>query len=145
MSVYLSIGMMSLVPLKYPACEGRIVDVANEEFCGGDNEDGTVVIPLLLLIILLLVDNYCDRSAPSGLKVGASTQAAGAVLDDDGGDDGVSDSCDDGADREEVAVKPKPTSVDCYVLDCFFFTFRGFPKNTVTIYLNLGGGMLIIQ
>ena len=88
MSVYLSIGMMSLVPLKYPACEGRIVDVADEEFCGGDNEDGTVVIPLLLIIIIL-VDNNCDWAAASRLKVGASTQAAGAALDNDGGDDGV--------------------------------------------------------
>ena len=103
---------MSSVPLKYPARDRRVCRdrrvVAGGKLCGGDSEDGTFVP--LLLIILLHADNNCGRSAASGHKVGASSRAAGAGGDNDGGGDVVFDSCVDGT--EAVAVKPKSVRVD---------------------------------
>ena len=124
---------MSSVPLKYPARDRRVcrdrrvvAGGAGGKLRGGANEGDTFFIPLLL-IILLLADTDCVRTAASGHEVGASSRAAGAALGDDGDDDCVS-SCDDRANGAEVAVKPKPTRVDCCFFDCFFVIFTGFPK-----------------
>ena len=149
--MYLLGDIISSVPLKYPACDRRVardrrvVAGGAAGGCrGGANEDGTIVIPLLLEIIPLLADNNCDRSAASGRKIGASSRAAEAALDDDGGfDDVVSDSCDDGT-GEGVVVKPKPTRVD-WDLGCFFFILRAFRKLQLKLYSNLAMAVLIIQ
>ena len=140
-SVYLLGDIMSSVPLKYPACDRRDARdrrvVAGGKCRGGDNEEGTF-IPLLL-IILLHADNNCGRSAASGHKVGASSRAAGAGGDNDGGGDVVFDSCVDGT-GEGVVVKPKPTRVD-WDLGCFFF-ITGFPEITVKYLFEFGDGRL---